>query len=239
MFLDIHSHILPDIDDGASNKEEALELLEMMYAQGITDVIATPHFYPQENNFDIFIEKVSKSFNIIKKHAHLKNVPNIYCGCELYYYNGLSKTDLLSNFTLGSSDYILIEPNFFEFGNNFRRELLHIKNVSGFVPIIAHIERYHKEKEFKKFIAFIKKHKIPTQVNASSFLNEEYNHTLKKLIKKNVITFIATDTHSLKNRPPLFADAVKIIKEKYGEIYLQRLLKNSEQLLKKITTDED
>ena len=62
-FLDIHTHILPNVDDGAKNMETAIKLLEMLKEQGVTDVVATPHFYPDEDNAEEFAKTVETAYN--------------------------------------------------------------------------------------------------------------------------------------------------------------------------------
>ena len=66
--LDIHSHILPGVDDGSKSLDESVKILEMMKEQGITDVIATPHFYAFRENLDEYIKKIQDSYNQRKLH---------------------------------------------------------------------------------------------------------------------------------------------------------------------------
>ena len=69
MFFDIHSHILPNVDDGAKTIEDSLELLKLLKEQGVTAVLATPHFYPQDDNLSEFIEKCAKAFDSLNNEA--------------------------------------------------------------------------------------------------------------------------------------------------------------------------
>ena len=79
MLLDIHSHILPAVDDGAKNVDDTLSLLEMMRSQGITHVIATPHFYPNDDTIEEFKTRVAHAVSILnKRHT---TVPDIIIGC--------------------------------------------------------------------------------------------------------------------------------------------------------------
>lgn len=238
MFFDIHSHILHGVDDGAKDLDESIALLEDMYSQGITDVIATPHFYPQTDILEDFITNVSSRFLELKNKIKTKNLPNIYLGCEVFYYSGISKASELEKLTLNGCGYILLEPSFSLLGKGFQKELLYFRDTLGITPIIAHIERYHKEKGYKELIAFIKENGILTQVNASSFTNRHYTRTLKKLVKEEVISFIATDTHSKDCRPPQLSEALNIIECKYGSDYKLKLVKNSQELFAKITNKE-
>lgn len=234
MIFDIHSHILHNIDDGAKSIDESVALLEEMYLQGITDVIATPHFYPQVDILEDFIEKAHNSFSQLKNYIKDKKVPNIYLGAEVLYYSGISKASSLKEFTLNGADYILLEPNCSQINKGLFKELLYLRDTLKITPIIAHIERYHKERGFKDFLKFIKENRILTQVNATSFFGKHYTRILKKLIKEDIITFIASDTHSLDLRPPMISDALQKIEEQFGNDYKLKLIKNSEQLFSQI-----
>lgn len=233
MLLDTHSHILPSVDDGAENLEQSLKLLKIMASQGITDVIATPHFYATNDNLEEFIERVSLALKTLKEKTKNSNLPNIYLGCEVFYFKGLSRSEYIQNFTINNSKYILVEPNPYLLNDEFFWELFCLKE-NGFIPIIAHIERYSNFRNFKKLIKFVEKNKILTQVNASSFLNPGYNRTIKMLVKKDIITFLGTDTHSLEVRPPQMKKALEKIEVIFGMKYKLKLIKNSNNLYSKI-----
>lgn len=238
MLLDIHSHILHNVDDGAKTIEEAVSLLSIMQMQGVTDVIATPHFYPHDDTLDNFNKKTSRSFNELKDRINGRNLPNIYLGSEVLYYSGISKVSAIKNFTLNGSNYILLEPNPYLLNKTFMGELLYLRNEVGLIPIIPHIERFHKAHGFKHFVEFVKENNILTQINATSVLTKRYNRVLHKLFTENVVDFIGTDAHSVKNRPPLIKPALALISEYYGEQYRQKLTRNSENLYNLIIKKE-
>lgn len=233
MYLDIHSHILPDMDDGASDLSVSLNMLKESKNQGITDIIATPHFYPLDDTLEEFLEKRDLRFSDLCQNTKGLSLPNIIVGCEVLYYCGLSNASSLEKLTLGNSKYILLEPDFCILGKQFQNEILHLKEL-GFIPIIAHVERYHKVRGYKKFLAFLKENKILVQVNATSFFGKHYTRTLKKLVTEDIITYIASDAHSCEHRPPMIKDALDKIEALYGTQYKQKYVANSQDLLKQI-----
>lgn len=237
MLIDIHSHILPTCDDGAKDIEASITLLKMMKAQGITDVIATPHFYPSDETIEDFKERVSVSYKNLL-NADINDLPNIYLGCELFYYKGITKSEYIEEFTLNKSKYILLEPNPYFLDKAFMSELLYLKNELGITPIIPHIERYDKSKGYKYFLKFIKENKILTQVNTSSFFNKAYNKTVKKLFSEHLVTFVATDTHSL-NRPPMMDSALSVIENQLSQREKKKILYNLELLYDNIIVKEN
>ncbi len=233
MYFDIHSHILHNIDDGAKEIKESISLLEELANQGVTDVIATPHFYPLMDTLEGFKEKSKTHFLELKKLCK-NNLPNIYLGCEVLYYSGISKVPAIKELTLEGSNYILLELCIDSINTQLFSELLYLKSI-GIIPIIAHIERYYKAFGYKKLIRFIKENGILTQVNASSFLKKHYNRCLKKLMKEGIITFVASDAHSLKNRPPEINSALQKIEQLYGKETKDGFISRSEELLNEIT----
>lgn len=239
IMLDIHSHILPAVDDGAKTIEESLEILKEMYRQDITDVLATPHFYPHEDNLEDFLDRTHKAFYLLKENTLNKKVPNIFLGCEILYYKGLSKTYELNCFTLNGSCYLLLELTPYSIGDTLFEELLYLKNKRKIIPIIAHIERYKDAKKYRKFIKFVKNNGILTQVNATSFFRKDYSKTLDKLFSENVVTFIGTDSHSVDSRPPFMDIALEKIAQKYGDKAKEKLIKNANQLYLDITGKEN
>ena len=109
MFFDIHAHILPFMDDGASSVEESLDLLEALKEQGITDVILTPHFYPQIDSLEDFKEDLTNSYKELFSEYNKKDLPKLYFGCELLYFAGMGDSELLEEFCLNNSKFLLLE----------------------------------------------------------------------------------------------------------------------------------
>lgn len=237
--LDIHSHILPGVDDGARNLNESFCLLSEMHRQGISDVIATPHFYPDSDSRESYFRRIIPAYESFKKEYTEKlsageKLPNVYLGSEVLYFPGILSSDHISDFTLNNSRYLLLELTDAAVDDKLFEELYILKNERRIIPIIAHIERYHKAKKFKKLLKFIESEKIPAQVNASSFFVKGLAKPAEKLIKQNRAVFIATDAHSPEKRPPMMASALRVISKKFGERYKERLIRNSERLLEEI-----
>lgn len=237
--FDIHSHILPAVDDGAQNLEESLALLEALKNQGITDVMATPHFYPFEHNLAEFKEVTQSAYSELLKALEGKDLPKVHLGCEILYFDGLAFSEDIKEFCLGDSKYILLELTDKCITNTFFENILHLKNNTDIIPIIAHIERYCRSKNFKKLIEFLQYENITVQINASSVLEWLYSLTIKRLINSDLSIIIGSDTHSLLRRPPLIKNAIEIITKKYGKDSAVIILKNTENISKKILSSGD
>ncbi len=233
MLFDIHSHIIHDIDDGAENLEESLKLLEMLGQQGVDVVAATPHFYADEVDFKYYTEKVNKNFEILKNNL-TPNLPKVIKGYEVRYFKGISGTSVVKELTLGGSPYLLLE---FTYGQEITPKVVgDIADVYynfGLTPILAHIERYYKYHGFKYALKLVEDGIAMAHVNASSF-TEGYKRAALKLVDSGIATLIASDTHSVLARPPMFDEAKQVIAKNLGDGVAEQLFTNSERIYNEI-----
>lgn len=237
--FDLHSHILPCIDDGAKDIEESLKLLEMMKENGITSVVATPHFYPQDTNIEDFLLERNMSYNTLKEQLKHKDLPTVYLGCEMLYFDGLGYSTSLGKLCINGTNFLLLELSFYSINERLFENLTNLIKQSGIIPIIAHIERYYKAKNYKKLINYILENRIPVQINAASFFIPSFKRTLKKLLKTNAIIVLGTDSHSSDMRPPKLKDALEFIEKKYGSDCKDKLIRTSNLFYRKIVGKEN
>lgn len=228
-FVDIHSHILPGVDDGAQDVETAVKILEMMKEQGITDVFATPHFDASQCSIDEFNSDIETAKKLLSSATYGTDLPDVHIGCEVYYFPGISKSSGIKALTLGGSKFLLLELCYGQaITDKVIREIVDVYNKFGIVPIIAHIERYYKEKGFKKILDLIRHRVCIAQINAASLMDKQpYKRISLKLIKQGYISFIASDAHSVKFRPPLMDRAFDTVKNSLGQEYVDAFAKNS------------
>ena len=215
--IDIHTHILPAIDDGSKSIENSIKMLNDLYADGVTDAILTPHY---RGKYDCSKEDLIKRFTEFK--SLVKDVPiNLYLGQEIYVdreaLNLLAAGELL---TLNNSKYVLLEFHYFEKADIV--EAVYVAKVRGFIPIVAHVERY----EYLDFddVFEIKSLGGLIQVNATSLVNKEnkaYFKRVKKLLKYDLVDFIASDCHDF--RPIRIGEVRKIVERKYGKELSKRV----------------
>jgi len=216
LFFDIHAHVLPAVDDGAKNLEESIKLLEQLKRQGITHVMATPHFYPQEDNFEDFFDKISNAYETLNSAIENKDLPKVYLGCEMLYCRWATSSELIAHFCLSKSNHILLELTDFDIDNKFFVDVIRLK-MSGYEPIIAHPERYYHAPNFRKFLRFLKDVEITVQINAESLFIPAYKTPIRKLITGDYNVILGSDTHNSEDRPPMLEKALKHIADNYGE----------------------
>lgn len=213
--IDFHSHIIPKIDDGSKSEEMSAEMLQLSFKQGVTHIVATPHFYINDNDAEQFL--INRSHCLKKLDKVLDDsMPKIYVGAEVYFFNGISQYKDLDKLTINNSKYILIEMPFMQWNERIIKEIENIIYDRGFKVIIAHIERYL---DFQKGTSNINE---LLALNPIIQMNAEYINgffTRKKalnFINDNIAQLIGSDCHNMTTRMPNLDKAYDYIEKKLG-----------------------
>ena len=223
-FIDIHDHMLCAVDDGAKNLDESMQMIERAYNSGTKSIILTPHFNLRRNYSTI--ERIKDEFLKLKAEASKKFVDlELYLGNEIYYsvdiLNLLEKGRVL---TLNNSNYILIEFGIGEDFSFIKNSVFEIRQF-GLLPIIAHIDRFECFKNNIDRVREIIEDGAYVQVNASSVLRK--TRFVKKMLKNNLVHFIASDSHNLSSRPPELQECFIYVNKKFGPIYASKLFRRN------------
>ena len=95
--IDFHSHVLPGIDDGSHSLEESIAMLRMEAEQGVSHVIATPHFYPRHDTPEDFLRKRREAEILLREEMEKhSNLPALSVGAEVYYFPGISNSEAMA-----------------------------------------------------------------------------------------------------------------------------------------------
>lgn len=197
--IDIHTHIIFDVDDGSDTLEESVAILKSAIHAGVTDIICTPHYLDiMEYNND----KVIKNFNMLVSYAEKMNI-KLHLGNEIAVYGNI--IDILNKGNinpLANSKYILIEFPMSTDVDYVLDTIYEIK-INGFVPIIAHPERCECFRKHIERVSEAVEEGALIQCNTGSLMGT-YGNTAKKIVKKllkeHLVHFMSTDVHSTKNK---------------------------------------
>lgn len=218
--IDIHAHILPAVDDGSKSVENSIQMLKDLSANGVSDVILTPHYRGKYNTKK---EELIEEFEKFKEIAKDIDI-NLYLGREIYCdresLNLLSEGKLL---TLNGTKYVLLEFHYYNRSDIV--EAVYTAIARGFIPIVAHIERY-EYLDFKNLddIFEIKSLGGLIQINASSLMKKadrSYLKRVKRLLKFDLVDFIASDCHDF--RPIRIGEVRKLVEKRYGKERARKL----------------
>ena len=230
--IDFHSHILPEIDDGAQSVEESIAMLKMLKEQGVNTVALSPHYIAMDESPADFLERRAKSYEILK--AEIKksgeDLPQLLLGAELYFFPGVCRIEELPLLKLEKTDFLLLEMPMAPWGDYVVRELTELMNYSDIKIVIAHIERamgYQKKGTLDKLLDS----GVLLQSNASFFNMRKTRRKALKMFKNGDIHFIGSDCHSTAHRPPKIKDAVEIIKDKFSQDAVDEFFRNQHELL--------
>lgn len=222
--LDFHSHILPEIDDGAQSIEESLAMLRMLKEQGCETVALTSHYLAMDESPTAFLERRKESYDKLKVEIEKADfdAPKLLLGAEVFYYPGICKMEELSSLTLQGTNLLLLEMPMMPWSEHTIRELIEANNSASVRIVIAHIERAMKYQK-KDTISRLIDAGVLIQVNASFFNSRSTKRKALKMLKAGQIHFIGSDCHNTKYRPPRIADALSVIEEKYGTDIIEEL----------------
>lgn len=211
--IDIHNHLIPNIDDGSDSLELSRKLLQDAIAEGISDVCITPHFM-KHGLYSVRKRELLDLFEEFKKQTEDLNV-NLYLGNELYIDRELD--ELLANdeiCTMNDSRYVLIEFPFENYRTDYDEYLY---NVSlQYQIIIAHPERYHYVQKDHDFVRRWTNEGYLLQSNSTSLLRNESKKVIYDLIEKGRLSFIASDAHNM-YRPLSLIEAYEMIRKKFSK----------------------
>jgi len=194
---DIHNHSLFAVDDGLSTIEESITLIQELAKRGYTDIILTPH-YMTDTTYSVANKEKEEKLELIKKSLLNKNI-NIYLGNEVFITDNIQELIKQNKIkTLANSKYILVELSLFRESQNDIEILLELLE-KGYIPVLAHPERYEYYHNNLDIYKELVNKGILLQGNLFSLLDKKKKRILIKLIKENLIHFLSTDIHKIKD----------------------------------------
>lgn len=229
--LDIHTHILPQMDDGSRSVEESLEMLRAEAQQGVDTVVLTPHFYATREAPDKFLARRAASLEMLQRAMEVQqDLPALRVGAEVAYYEGMGRSEHLENLCIQGTRVVLVEMPFCEWSQRMYNELAEMREVRGIQPILAHVERYLAFQP-RDVVERLCAMNMCIQVNAEFFARWQTSRAAIRLLEERLIHFIGTDCHNLKHRSPNYGKAAEKIGKKLGEDAFEYLLQMKDWLL--------
>jgi protein-tyrosine phosphatase len=216
--IDIHCHLLPEVDDGAQSIAETMEMVRQAAQQGVTTIIATPHH--GDGRYVNPAASVRAAVDQLNERLMRENVPVLVLpGQEIHVAGDVMKQlDQGKLLTLGNSKYILLElPPALNF--NQLDEFLHELRIRDFTPVLAHPERHAKLMRDKGWLAEFVVRGGLTQVTSHSFTGRFSNRVRRnaqRLLEEGLAHFVASDAHSTTQRKCNLRQVYEMIETQYG-----------------------
>ncbi|MBR4241011.1 MAG: hypothetical protein IKR97_02195 [Eubacterium sp.] len=232
--IEMHSHILPGIDDGAKNVEISLKMIERLKEQGAQKILLTPHYYSDTISLDDFLRKREAAYNTLIKEVP-SGYPELIPAAEVYISPYLFNNKSIKDLCVGNSNYVLIEHPFSaRFDDSDYDRLLNLYCDYKVRPILAHIERYKALMEDKYKLGDLIDIGCLPQVNVSSFVEtpRRIRKKLLKLLNNGQVMLLGSDCHNLDTRPPEYEPGVNAIINESGKEAIDVLMNNAATLMK-------
>lgn len=210
--VDIHTHVIPNVDDGSPSIEVSLSMIKHEIEIGVDTIIATPHHII--HRYEKTVEEIKEKFNELVQAVEKENLPiKLYLGQEICYSHREDQIKMLKEgklLTLNNTNRVLLEFSFTREPEDIL-DVIYTFSVNGYQVIIAHVERY-EWMTYDKVVA-LRNEGALIQINSDSYLGKSSwreKRFVKKLIKHQLVDFVASDTHSF--RPSTLDKSYKKIK---------------------------
>lgn len=232
--IDIHCHILPGVDDGASSLEESLEMARMAAYSGVTDIAATPHFRG-EKEFLEYRPEQEQRFRELKEALLREQIPiRLHQGAEVLCMPQTEELAALGELpTLGDTNYVLMEF-YFDESFDFMDDMLSRVAINGYRPVVAHPERYGAvQYDPRRLDRWVRKGYV-LQLNKGSILGalgSRAREAAGELLSLGFAHLIASDAHSSYTRTPHMGELFRWAEERCDPECAQILLEENPRRL--------
>ncbi len=227
--IDLHCHILPEIDDGSGSIDESIALLKLQQKQGIDKLVFTPHFNFGKISIEDFVRARAESFERLSADERFQTIGiETKLGAEVYFSMKLIESDV-DPLCFEGTNYILIEFPFNSRPYGIKETMTNLLD-RGYSPILAHVERYAFFTADPTKLYDLIMMGCLAQVNASAVIKASGSPNALQYIKWELAHIICSDAHSIKRRPPNTKAAYRYTEKKLGTQYTDWLIENSSNI---------
>lgn len=217
--IDLHSHILPQMDDGSQSAAMSVQMLKWLQEQGVKWVCATSHYYAHEERIEQFLKRRRQAVFELGEALIEENVgemPDVRLGAEVAYFPGISQCQELDQLCLGGTRTLLLELSYTQWTPQQVEDVASLSLDYGYQVILAHPERFLHMRSYWKDMERMMALPIALQINADSLLRWKSRKVALKLLNSTQYPLLASDCHNLTSRPPRLEKARHIVKKKLG-----------------------
>lgn len=232
MRLDVHSHILPAMDDGARDTDTSVKMLEALAADKVDAVFLSSHYYPHREPISSFVARRDEAYRkLCEATAGRTDLPRTVLGAEVYFHTSLLEKDL-SPLCFGKSDLLMLELPFVRMTKG---TLSLLRDFLAWCPqriMIAHLERYFSYNKPEDIMSLVQENELLCHVSCSSFFDSGHfeKKRLMRYAREGAFPLMGTDAHNLTDRKPEFGRAEKFLREQLGDDYVEEMFDLSDAI---------
>ena len=220
-WIDLHSHILPQLDDGSDSVEMSLAMLYQMAEQGVDVVCATSHYYAKHSSIPAFCERRAEALERLSS-VLTAELPRVLPAAEVAYFPHMEEQDLMPLCIQGTRT-LMLEMPFADWTG------LQLETVEALVldcrydVVLVHPERFCFSKSNRHKLEKLVELPIGLQVNAGSLLRWGTRRLALDLLQMAQYPLLGSDCHNLTSRPPNLKEGRKVVMQKLGEAFLKKI----------------
>lgn len=211
---DLHTHILPGMDDGAQTVQDALAMLRAEAQQGVDTVALTPHFSIKDETITEFLTRRENASQQLKQALQGQAHPKLVMGAEVAWTQGMPDWPGLESLCYEGTKILLVELPVTPWTHEMFRQLYSLEGRRGIMPMIAHAERYLRCQE-KRSVERLLDMGYPIQVSAEALLHLSMRRKALELLV-GCDALLISDCHDPLHRKPNIGKAVKVMEKKLG-----------------------
>lgn len=209
------------MDDGSHSVAESVSMMEMLASQGIDIVVATPHFYANDETVDSFLQRRKNAYEMLKE-ALPENSPKLILGAEVRYYQGISRMENLKALRVEGTKVLLLEMPMTVWTEYMVRELVEMAGRTRVKVVLAHVERYLQLQKGSTWDRLFESG-ILMQTNASFYMSFLTKRKALSLLDSGKTQLVGSDCHNVTTRPPRIGSAYNVISEKLGHDFINQM----------------
>lgn len=195
MKADIHSHLLPGVDDGARHFSESEGILRQLRDDGITHLAFTPHFYPAHDGVDRFLARRKASAARLSESPLYGSFQKAF-GAEVYLTEALFNHEGIERLSYEGTHFILTELEYgVPYGKGVERKLERLINDLSLVPVLAHVERFPDLLNHPERVAYLREMGCLCQVNLQGFGDFFKKRKMMRLVQEGMVDYLGADLH--------------------------------------------
>lgn len=233
---DLHTHILPGIDDGARTVEDSLEMLRMERCQGVDTVVLTPHFYRDREKPGRFLHRRQEAATVLAQRVlelpeeERDALPRMILGAEVAWWPELADWEELPEMCIGGTKNLLLELPVTPWNDRMIYQMYELFGRTGITPIIAHLDRYLKIQRSDHIQAILELD-VPIQISGDILLRPLARGSALKLLRQNSYCVVASDCHGCVHRPPNMGQVMELLRKKIGDSGVNSLIRHGNELV--------
>lgn len=228
--IELHSHILPQLDDGSDSVEVSLAMLRREAEQGVGTVCATPHCYIKRNSIESFCEQRTAALEKLRA-VWTEGLPQIVLAAEVAFFSGIGEYPSLERLCIQGTRTLLLEMPFTEWNDFQIGEISALVLDRGFHVVLVHPERFCFSELNMDLLERLAELPIGLQINTGSLIRWSTRKLALKLLQLAPYPLLGSDCHNLNRRPPNLKEGRTVVQKKLGWNFLRQMDQNAEETI--------